>query len=44
LVLEAQTYPDGVNHQSDPAWAPSPVLRAGEDYRQRTGYRFAPKC
>lgn len=36
LCLEAQHFPDAVNH---PAF-PSPVLRAGEEYRERTVYRF----
>lgn len=40
LALEAQMLPDSIHHQRDPAWAPSPVLRAGEMYQQRTGYRF----
>jgi galactose mutarotase-like enzyme len=40
LALEAQMLPDSVHHQGDIAWAPSPVLRAGDEYRQRTGYRF----
>jgi aldose 1-epimerase len=39
LALEAQHFPDSAHHQSDPAW-PTVVLRAGETYRQRTGYRL----
>lgn len=40
LALEAQHFPDAVHHQGDPRW-PSVVLRAGQTYRQRTGYRFS---
>ena len=36
LCLETQHFPDAVNH---PAF-PSPVLRAGEEYRQTTSWRF----
>lgn len=36
LCLETQRFPDAVNH---PAF-PSPVLRAGEEYRQTTSWRF----
>ena len=36
LCLETQRYPDAVNHES----FPSPVLRAGETYRETTIYRF----
>lgn len=36
LCLEPQLFPDGPNK---PGW-PSPVLRPGETYRQRTLYRF----
>ena len=39
ICLEAQHFPDAVNH---PAF-PSPVLRAGEEYRERTVYRFSTK-
>lgn len=41
LALEAQLLPDAVHHLDDPQWAPTPRLRAGEQYHQRTGYRFA---
>ena len=37
LCLETQHFPDAVNH---PAF-PSPVLRAGEEYRQITSWRFS---
>ena len=37
LCLETQHFPDAVNH---PAF-PSPVLRAGEEYRQTTSWRFS---
>lgn len=36
LCLETQHFPDAVNHPS----FPSPVLRAGEEYRQTTSWRF----
>lgn len=36
LCLETQRFPDAVNH---PAF-PSPVLRAGETYRETTSWRF----
>ena len=36
FCLEAQHYPDSVNHPH----FPSTVLRPGEVYRQKTGYRF----
>ena len=36
ICLEAQHFPDAVNHPT----FPSPVLRAGEVYRERTEYRF----
>ena len=36
LCLEAQHYPDSVNHPNFPAT----VLRPGETYRQKTVYRF----
>ena len=36
VCLETQYFPDSVNQPS----FPSPVLRAGETYRQRTVYRF----
>ena len=36
VCLETQYFPDAVNQPS----FPSPVLRAGESYRQRTVYRF----
>ena len=36
LCLETQRYPDAVNHEG----FPSPVLRAGETYRETTIYRF----
>lgn len=36
ICLETQYFPDAVNQLS----FPSPVLRAGETYRQRTVYRF----
>lgn len=39
LCLETQHFPDAVNH---PAF-PSPVLRAGEEYRERTICRFSVK-
>ncbi|MEO1090556.1 MAG: aldose epimerase family protein [Pseudomonadota bacterium] len=36
LCLEAQPWPDAINHPD----FPSPVLRPGATYRQRTAYRF----
>lgn len=36
FCLEAQHYPDAVNHPH----FPSTVLRPGEEYRQKTVYRF----
>lgn len=36
LCLETQRFPDAVNHPS----FPSPVLRAGEAYREATSWRF----
>lgn len=36
LCLETQHFPDAVNHPD----FPSPVLRAGEEYRQTTSWRF----
>ena len=36
VCLETQHFPDAVNH---PAF-PSPVLRAGQEYRETTRYRF----
>ena len=37
LCLEAQHYPDSVNHPS----FPSVILRPGQTYRQTTVYRFS---
>ena len=37
FCLEAQHYPDGINHPE----FPSIVLKPGEHYTQRTAYRFA---
>lgn len=37
LCLETQRYPDAIHHES----FPTPVLRAGESYRETTIYRFA---
>ncbi len=37
VCLEAQHFPDGINH---PAF-PSPLLRAGEEYQEQTVYRFS---
>ena len=37
LCLEAQLFPDAPNHR----YFPSAVLRPGQTYKQRTGYRFA---
>ncbi|HBM80415.1 MAG TPA: galactose-1-epimerase, partial [Clostridiaceae bacterium] len=37
LCLETQFYPDSPNHEN----FPSPVLRAGQKYRQTTIYKFS---
>ena len=39
LCLETQHYPDAVNKPN----FPSPILRAGEEFRHSTGYRFFAK-
>lgn len=39
LALETQYFPDGINHPN----FPSPVLKAGEEYHQKTIYRFGVK-
>lgn len=36
LCLETQHFPDAVNHEN----FPTPVLRAGEEFRETTRYRF----
>lgn len=36
VCLETQHFPDAVNHPD----FPSPILRAGKTYRERTAYRF----
>ena len=36
LCLETQHFPDAVNHPE----FPTPVLRAGEEYRESTSWRF----
>ena len=36
ICLETQRFPDAVNHPN----FPTSILRAGEDYRERTAYRF----
>jgi aldose 1-epimerase len=36
VCLETQHFPDAVNHPS----FPSPVLRGGEEYREKTSFRF----
>ena len=36
VCLETQHFPDAVNHGN----FPTPVLRAGEEFRETTGYRF----
>lgn len=36
LCLETQHFPDAVNHDA----FPSPILRAGEEYRETTSWRF----
>ena len=37
VCLETQHFPDAIHHPE----FPSPVLQAGEVYRQRTVYRFS---
>ena len=39
FCLETQVFPDAPNHPR----FPSALLRAGEEYRQRTVYRFSLK-
>lgn len=36
VCMETQHFPDAVNHEN----FPTPILRAGEPYRERTAYRF----
>ena len=37
FCLETQGWPDAIHHQG----FPSPILRAGEEYRHTTTYRLA---